>query len=62
MVPIMGLCLVLCVFIRDRGLSTKEAKPAAEDPESAASQKEVQVQDSGKELSSKNTGSVGTNS
>lgn len=38
MVPIIGLCLVLCVFIKDRGLSTKEAKQASKDPESSPPQ------------------------
>lgn len=38
MVPIMGLCLVLCVFIKDRGLSTKEAKQGSKDPESSPPQ------------------------
>lgn len=46
MVPIMGLCLVLCVFIKDRGLSRKEAKPTVNDPESVSPQQQVQVQDS----------------
>jgi hypothetical protein len=35
MVPIMGLCLVICVFIKDRGLSRKEPEPAAKAPEEA---------------------------
>lgn len=55
MVPIMGLCLVLCVFIKDRGLSTKEAKPVAQDLESAPPQQQVQVQDSGKAVSPSDT-------
>lgn len=38
MVPIIGLCLVLCVFIKDRGLSTKEAKQASKDPGSSPPQ------------------------
>lgn len=38
MVPIMGLCLILCMFIKDRGLSTKEAKQASKDPESSPPQ------------------------
>lgn len=60
MVPITGLCLVLCVFIKDRGLSTKEAKPSAKDPESALPQQQVQVQDSGKDVSPSDTVSAGT--
>ncbi|KAG6365884.1 hypothetical protein INS49_000060 [Diaporthe citri] len=62
MVPIMGLCLVLCVFIKDHGLSTTEVKPAAQDPESAPPQQQVQVQDSGKDVSPTDTGSAGTDS
>lgn len=60
MVPIIGLCLVLCVFIKDRGLSTKEAKPAAKDSESASPQQHVQVQQPGKDGSPSDTGSAGT--
>lgn len=60
MVPIMGLCLVLFVFIKDRGLSTKEAKTAAVDPESASPQEHVQVQQSGKDGSPSDTGSART--
>lgn len=62
MVPIMGLCLVLCVFIKDRGLSTKEAKPAAKDPESVPPQQQTQAQGSGKDVSPCDTGSAGTDS
>lgn len=60
MVPIMGLCLLLCVFIKDRGLSTKEAQPATPDPESAPPPQQVQVQDSGKDITPGDTGSAPT--
>lgn len=62
MVPIMGLCLVLCVFIKDRGLSTKEAKPVAEDLESVPPQQQMHAQGSGEDVSPCDTGSAGTDS
>lgn len=60
MVPIMGLCLVLCVFIKDRGLSTKEVKQAAKDPELALPQQRVLAQEFGKVVSPSEMGSAGT--
>ncbi|KAL1849173.1 hypothetical protein Daus18300_013329 [Diaporthe australafricana] len=62
MVPIMGLCLVICVFIKDRGLSTKEEKPAAKDPGSDPARLEAPEQDSEKGASPSDTGSAGTDS
>lgn len=56
----MGLCLVICVFIKDRGLSRKEPEPAAKDSETAPPQPQAQVQDSGKDTSPSDTGSAGT--
>lgn len=62
MVPIMGLCLIICVFIKDRGLSRKEPEPAAGDPETAPPQQQTQVQDSEKDVSPSDTGSARTDS
>lgn len=62
MVPIMGLCLVICIFIKDRGLSTKEEKPAAKDPGSDPASLEAPEQDSDKGASPSDTGSAGTDS
>lgn len=43
MVPVMGLCLVTCIFIKDRGLSRKEPEPVAKVSETAPPQSRVQV-------------------
>lgn len=59
MVPIMGLCLAICVFIKDRGLSSKEPEPAAKDPEKASPQPQAQVQDPGKRVSTSDIESDG---
>jgi hypothetical protein len=60
MVPIMGLCLIICVFIKDRGLSRKEPEPAAKAAESAPPQPPTQVQGPGNDMSASDTASAQT--
>lgn len=43
MVPVMGLCLVTCIFIKDRGLSRKEPEAVVKVSETAPPQSRVQV-------------------
>ena len=64
MVPIVGLCLVLCAFIKDRGLSRKESEPAAKGSEIAPQhlQAQVQIQESGMKESPTGTRNAGTDS